>query len=436
MKKLLIVLCVVVLSFVMTAGAWLPEAYATQSSEFDVTQLIGKNIYEICDLVDNAGYYYVIPSIKKDARPQDLLAAPFGGGGYLDEDFLWIYSPDDLVHPILYYAIARNEAGEFIDFDKYIYNYVSISGYGQISPEIDMIPLPKDCLKTATVAELKDFAERNGYRVEIEDGYYDHFSVILTSESLEYEYYGIKTEDVAAKDDDSCYLFEIRGVEPVSVCNHQYHYVESTLEYDAHYEVYVCSICGAETSNFRYFTSYEQLDNTSHKAKCDYCSAEFIMYHEYYGDSNSCTKCGYTAEPHYHLYSSVYSSSYGHKNICEVCGKCQDSAEYPHTIEKYIITEEGHHRYCDVCKHDYCDYKHSFLFDKCIWCGYVRGTEIPKILGDLNSSGGDPDVLDGVVMQRILASLEPEITAADLNHDGIVNVADGVVMQRILAGLE
>lgn len=42
MKKLLIVLCAVVLSFVMTAGAWLPEAYATQSSEFDVTQLIGK----------------------------------------------------------------------------------------------------------------------------------------------------------------------------------------------------------------------------------------------------------------------------------------------------------------------------------------------------------------------------------------------------------
>ena len=61
---------------------------------------------------------------------------------------------------------------------------------------------------------------------------------------------------------------------------------------------------------------------------------------------------------------------------------------------------------------------------------------LPFVLGDLNSSGGEPDVLDGVVMQRILASLEPEITAADLNRDGIVNVADGVVMQRILAGLE
>ncbi len=61
---------------------------------------------------------------------------------------------------------------------------------------------------------------------------------------------------------------------------------------------------------------------------------------------------------------------------------------------------------------------------------------LPFVPGDLNSSGGEPDVLDGVVMQRILASLEPEITAADLNHDGIVNVADGVVMQRILAGLE
>ena len=56
--------------------------------------------------------------------------------------------------------------------------------------------------------------------------------------------------------------------------------------------------------------------------------------------------------------------------------------------------------------------------------------------GDLNSSGGEPDVLDGVVMQRILAGLEPEIPAADLNGSGDITVADGVIMQRILAGPE
>lgn len=71
------------------------------------------------------------------------------------------------------------------------------------------------------------------------------------------------------------------------------------------------------------------------------------------------------------------------------------------------------------------------------WHGYpVVEWEGRFLLGDLNTSGGDPDVLDGVVMQRILAGLEPEIPAADLNGSGDITVADGVVMQRILAGLE
>ena len=60
----------------------------------------------------------------------------------------------------------------------------------------------------------------------------------------------------------------------------------------------------------------------------------------------------------------------------------------------------------------------------------------PYLPGDLNTSGGEPDVSDGIVMQRILAGLEPEIPAADLNGSGDITVADGVIMQRILAGLE
>lgn len=72
-----------------------------------------------------------------------------------------------------------------------------------------------------------------------------------------------------------------------------------------------------------------------------------------------------------------------------------------------------------------------------IWYGYpIVEWEGRYLLGDLNSSGGEPDVLDGVVMQRILAGLEPEIPAADLNGSGDITVADGVIMQRILAGLE
>ena len=99
---------------------------------------------------------------------------------------------------------------------------------------------------------------------------------------------------------------------------------------------------------------------------------------------------------------------------------------------QYYSDYETHWRECPDCGAKYGKPEpHTFVDGKCSVCG--RSEAMP---GDLNSSGGDPDVLDGVVMQRILASLEPEITAADLNHDGIVNVADGVVMQRILAGLE
>lgn len=60
------------------------------------------------------------------------------------------------------------------------------------------------------------------------------------------------------------------------------------------------------------------------------------------------------------------------------------------------------------------------------------------IRGDLNSSG-KVDVMDGVIMQRILAGLETDsalIALANLDSAGKVDVKDGVIMQRILAGLE
>lgn len=55
--------------------------------------------------------------------------------------------------------------------------------------------------------------------------------------------------------------------------------------------------------------------------------------------------------------------------------------------------------------------------------------------GDINADG-IINVSDGVIMQRILAGLEPKGKYSDLNADGVMTVADGVIMQRILAGLE
>ncbi len=56
--------------------------------------------------------------------------------------------------------------------------------------------------------------------------------------------------------------------------------------------------------------------------------------------------------------------------------------------------------------------------------------------GDLNRSGGSPDVADGVIMQKILAHIETEIPDADLNNDGRIDVSDGVEMQKILAHIK
>lgn len=67
----------------------------------------------------------------------------------------------------------------------------------------------------------------------------------------------------------------------------------------------------------------------------------------------------------------------------------------------------------------------------------IQVSRLPEFQrGDLDGSGKEPNVTDGVIMQRILAGIEDKISAADLNNDGIINVADGVTMQRILAGLE
>ena len=112
--------------------------------------------------------------------------------------------------------------------------------------------------------------------------------------------------------------------------------------------------------------------------------------------------------------------------------------EYERKEQAAANTSEKYITYYVRSKTSSGDFKSSYwIYNSTDYSLSSVGTRIENFLpGDLNTSGGDPDVLDGVVMQRILAGLEPEIPAADLNGSGDITVADGVVMQRILAGLE
>ena len=76
---------------------------------------------------------------------------------------------------------------------------------------------------------------------------------------------------------------------------------------------------------------------------------------------------------------------------------------------------------------------HDFSDGVCTRCKRVRPAR-----GDLTEDGG-VDVMDGVIMQRILSGIEGGIELcdfADLNLDGQADVMDGVIMQRMLAGLD
>lgn len=99
--------------------------------------------------------------------------------------------------------------------------------------------------------------------------------------------------------------------------------------------------------------------------------------------------------------------STGH-GVCQKCGAVLADFEIPKIDHDY-----GENGVCKVCGYN----KNAFL------------------LGDLDSSGGNPDISDGVIMQRILAHIEDN-SFADLNGDGFIDVNDGIVMQRILAGIQ
>ena len=195
-----------------------------------------------------------------------------------------------------------------------------------------------------------------------------------------------------------------------------------------------CLICGYEnTENHNY--TYRRIDDQYHERVCTVCGL-VEKYEHKYDDSLQCD-CGQTVPEHV-CNTDAYGSTWitgemipYHYKKCSICGKKQ--LNYEMCTLTWYKGENTHYAVCDVCGIKYAEGQHTMYNERCLWCGY---STLPFLPGDLNSSGGDPDVLDGVVMQRILASLEPEITAADLNRDGIVNVADGVVMQRILAGLE
>lgn len=125
-------------------------------------------------------------------------------------------------------------------------------------------------------------------------------------------------------------------------------------------------------------------------------------------------ECLHNGETHYENKSDATCTEPGYTGdlVCDICGE---------------IISKGTE--IAALGHDWNDE------GKCSRCG----AEKPKgIRGDLDNSG-KIDVLDGVVMQRILAGIETDpdlFEAANLNGDKTTDVLDGVIMQRILAGLE
>ena len=139
--------------------------------------------------------------------------------------------------------------------------------------------------------------------------------------------------------------------------------------------------------------------------------------------------------------NQLYMWGYGYRGT--IGNGIREDSQVPVLVLNDVICFDNSSRVSGATTMDGALYMWGYNLNGMVGDGTNEDSLIPKRIiitdarrGDLNSSGGNPDVSDGVVMQRILASLEPEITAADLNHDGIVNVADGVTMQRILAGLE
>lgn len=116
---------------------------------------------------------------------------------------------------------------------------------------------------------------------------------------------------------------------------------------------------------------------------------------------------------------------------------------------QHVYTDTYHHNeneHYKVCTHVYADgvpcavetEREPHVFDEktgevCTVCGYRKVKR-----GDLNGDG-IVDVIDGVIMQRILSRLETDgvfIGRANLDSAGEIDVLDGVIMQRILSGLE
>ena len=145
----------------------------------------------------------------------------------------------------------------------------------------------------------------------------------------------------------------------------------------------------------------------------DEWNAKYPIDPEAYVDDED-EECLHNGETHYENKSDATCTEPGYTGdlVCDICGE---------------IISKGTE--IAALGHDWNDE------GKCSRCG----AEKPKgIRGDLDNSG-KIDVLDGVVMQRILAGIETDpdlFEAANLNGDKTTDVLDGVIMQRILAGLE
>ncbi len=195
-----------------------------------------------------------------------------------------------------------------------------------------------------------------------------------------------------------------------------------------------CVICGYKKTESHNLINLQSIDFISHSGICADCGAYWVRVHDFVG--NSCTECGYTY-PEHECNSDAYrnievlNALVGvHYKCCSICGEQQ--SDWEECSVRWVKDENAHYAICDVCGDTFAEGAHTMLDDACIWCGYSTRPTRP---GDLNNSGGKPDVSDGVIMQKMLAGLEPITSAADLDGNGVVDVSDGVAMQKILAGL-
>ena len=180
-------------------------------------------------------------------------------------------------------------------------------------------------------------------------------------------------------------------------------------------------------------------------------------------ESRSCNRCGFTEtnglvasghkfdENNWIVDTLATCTEDGSRSVkCDVCGaiiKSEVIAKLGHSFVTYVddgnatCTQNGTETStCERCTATQTREKPSSTipheYDEtgtCKHCGHRRVA--PN--GDLNTDG-KTNVMDGVMMQRILSDLEDKskfLLVADFNFDGVIDVKDGVYMQRLLAQL-